>query len=234
MASLWNKLRTLTLGNLHALLDKAIDLNSIAAVKQHIRDLEEAKDELGESVAVAKARVVTLGNQRNALKVQIDTTNENIDLVLTDADESNDHLAEPLEQRLMGYEEQMSTLAGELETAEKTHKALAEASVRLTGKHREMLSALRRLEALDRSTRAKEQAASALKQAGAAGSSADAVSVDNVTQRLEERAAVADAKFDSAMGTFQDDVGESIEAIKARQRIAERRQRLAAKAGDKS
>lgn len=227
MASLFQKIRTVTLGNLHALLDKVIDLNSVAAVRQHIRDLEEAKEEIADSAAVAKARVASLTNEAKALQVKIQNTNDNIDLVLSDSDATNDHLAEPLEVRLIGYEEDLATRQAELEEATTTANALAAATSKLQTKHQEMLVNLRRLESLERAAKAKEKAAAALRQAAKAGTSGAAASVDSVERRLREKAVVADARFDRAMGEAEDGVDTGVTALRARQRLAERRARLA-------
>jgi phage shock protein A len=228
MATLFQKIRTITLGNLHALADKVIDLNSIAAIKQHIRDLEEAKEEIADSAAVAKARVTELNRDIKVLELKKQETDENITLVLSDGDESNDHLAEPLEQRLMGYEEELTAKSEELAEATEVSTSLASATSKLSAKHQEMLSNLRRLEALDRSAKAKEKAASAITQAARAGSSAP--SVDNVERRLRERATVAGARFDRAMGEMTDSVDTGVMSAQAKQRIAARRAKLAAQA----
>ena len=54
MASIFSKVRALALGNIHDLLDKAIDLNSPAVVRQYVRDLGEAKEQLADEAAAQK------------------------------------------------------------------------------------------------------------------------------------------------------------------------------------
>ena len=152
MATVGQKIRTLVLSNLHELLDKTIDLNSTGAIKQHIRDLETARDKITDEAAIAKGRVLTLQAEIRDLDVQISTTNENIELFIKDGDPSNDHLAETLEARLIGYEKKLADKKEALSAEMTTSSALEDASGRLRAKHAEMVEALRKLESIERTT----------------------------------------------------------------------------------
>ena len=222
MVGIGEKIRTLTLGNLHDLLDRAIDLNSVGALKQHIRDLEVAKDQITDEAVIAKGQTNALRTEVENLQLQIKTTDENIDLILGDSDPTNDAVAETLEARLIGYEEKLKEKRDELRTADETSIALWESAQRLTAKHTEMLGNLRRIESTDRATRAKERATGALKQAAKTGE----VSVDNIQSRMQERATVADSRFERALGAMVDKVDISVVQAQAKQRIAERRAQL--------
>ena len=227
MASLFSKTRIAVLSNLHTLLDKVIDLNSIGAIKQHIRDLEEAKEQIADEAAIAKGRVTSADKETAQLKAKIAATNENIDAILNDGDPSNDHLAEKLDVKLQDME---NTLAGnqeEHDTLKKTAEALAQAADKLSGKHAEMLSNLKRLEQLERTAKAKEQAAAALNAAGKVTAGAGEVSVDNIEQCLREKSNVADAKFERAMGDLNSQDDGDVAAALAKSRIAARRAKLA-------
>lgn len=223
MTTVGEKVRTLVLSNLHELLDKTIDLNSTGAIKQHIRDLETARDKITDEAAIAKGRLLTLQSEIRDLDVQVGTTNENIELFINDADPSNDRLAETLEARLIGFEKKLADKKDALAAETTTSAALEDASNRLRAKHAEMVDTLRKLESIERTTRAKETAAAALRQASKTGE----VSVDNVTQRLKERETVANARFERALGDMADKVDADVVAEQARKRIAARR----AKAG---
>lgn len=231
MATIFQKLRTAILGNLHDLLDKTIDLNSIAAVKQHCRDLEEAKDKTQDAAAKARAELGILEGQVKAIELKIGQDNEHIDLLLGDDDPSNDNVAEKIQERVLENEENVTGLREELANAKEISDSLADAVGKINGKHAEMLRNIRKLERLDRAASGKEQAASALKQAGSAVSAAGSASIDDVAARLKGRAAVADERFKDAMGGVSG-IEEAVSTAKAKNLIAERRAKLAAaKAG---
>lgn len=226
MASIVSKLRTIVLSNIHGLLDATIDMNSVEAIRQHVRDLEAAKEQLADEATVAKAAVTSKEKEVSDLRVKMQTTNDNIELILSDADATNDHLAEPLEARLIGFEQALATKEQELIEAQALANDLAEAARKVGEKHREMFSQLGRLESLERSTRAKEKAAEAVNRAGKLAESADGASVDNVTSRLEQGATVADARLERALGSMSDSVDIGVVGAQAKQRIAARRAKL--------
>lgn len=232
MATIWQKVRTLSLSNIHTLLDKAIDLNSIGAVKQHVRDLEEAKEDIADQAAVASARHNGLKKELADLRTSIKTTDENINLILSDDDESNDALAETLEARLMSFEQELADKEGQLEEARVTAEALNDATQRLSDKHHQMLSSLRHLEAMDQTAKAKERAAQAIRAAADAGSAGADATVDSVTARIQNRVAVADARFERAMGKMNDSVEVSVVKAQAQARLAARRAKLSGKTED--
>ncbi|HTM68483.1 MAG TPA: PspA/IM30 family protein [Candidatus Binatia bacterium] len=228
MASIWQKIRTLTLGNLHELLDAAIDLNSVAACKQYVRDLEEAKDKMRDEAAAARGR---LGQSQAAvatLEHQIETDTEGAQLLLDDGDDSNDGDAQKLMEGVVQKQELLETKKAQLATDKQVADALGDAVRKITSKHAEMVNNVRRLESLEQQTKAQEQATAALKQAGKIANSTDGVSVDNVEQRLRDRAAASSEKFKDAMADVSGgSVQESLQSAKAKQLIAQMRAKKA-------
>ena len=228
MASIWDKIRTLTLGNLHQLLDAAIDLNSVAACKQYVRDLEEAKDKMRDQAAAARGRLGQSQAQVATLEHQIETDTEGAQLLLDDGDDSNDADAQKLMEGVVQKTELLTTKQAQLATDKQVSDALGEAVRKITSKHAEMVNNVRRLEALEQQTKAQEQATSALKQAGKLANGTDGVSIDNVEQRLRDRAAASGEKFKDAMADVSGgSVQESLQAAKAKQLIAAMRAKKA-------
>ena len=133
---LLSKARLVILSNLPGLLDKVIDLNSIQALKQHIRDLEKAKEELEDSTVMAEADVETLKDELSGISAQVKELNENINFILTDDVAENDHLALPLESRLVGLEDDMAARNEQLAEAEETHRKLVEGLSQVRAKMR--------------------------------------------------------------------------------------------------
>lgn len=230
MASLFQKARIAALSAAHGLMDKVIDLNSIGAVKQYVRDLESGLEDLEDASAVAAGHVRTVQREADQLKSQINELNTNIDFILGDNKPENDYLATPLEARLIGLEQRMSTKDEELDSAQKTSKALVEAAAALRAKHQGMVSQIQRLEAMDIAAKAKEKAADAIQQAGKIASSGGDVSIDAVSDRIQRRADVADARFERALGDMTDTVEKDVVVAQAQARLEARKAKLAAQA----
>jgi phage shock protein A len=228
MAGLLSKIRIAVLSNANALVDRMIDLNSVEAVKQYIRDLEASLSELRESAAVATGSVTTTKRDLDKLQASADELDHNIDFILTDADDSNDHLATSLQVRLTAIQSDIAAKQEELEAAETTAQSLGEAAQTLGAKHAEMLSNLTRLQAQDRSAKAKKKAADALEAAGQSMSSGADASVDDVAAGIQRESDVQDARLAQAMGTFESGVDNDVAFAQANAALAERKARLKA------
>ncbi len=60
MASLIEKTQTLISANLHDMVDRALEANSVGVLKQYIRDAENNLDDLEEAAATVGGEVKTL------------------------------------------------------------------------------------------------------------------------------------------------------------------------------
>jgi phage shock protein A len=157
MAGLFQKARIAALSAAHALMDKVVDLNSIGAVKQYVRDLENALEDLEDASAAAAGHVRTVQRDAEQIRYQIKELNQNIDFILGDNKPENDN-STPLEARLIGLEQRMSTKDEEITTGQKTAQALSEAVSTLRTRYQGMVQQVIRLEAMDKATKAKESA----------------------------------------------------------------------------
>src|SRR5512146_1913393 len=83
MASLLDKVQTLIKANLHALVDSALQSNSMAVIDQYIRDVDNNLDALEDAAATVGGQVKTLERKRDEYKKQMDELDRNIDLFLT-------------------------------------------------------------------------------------------------------------------------------------------------------
>ena len=226
MASLFEKARIAALSAAHSLLDKVVDLNSIGAVKQYVRDLENALEDLEDATAIASGHVRTLQREDEQINYQIKELNQNIDFILSDNKPDNDYLATPLEARLIGLEQRATTKVQEIDAGQKTARALSEAASTLRTRYQNMLQQVQRLEAMDMATKAKENAAKAIKEAGKIASTGGNVSIDAVADRIQRRADVADVRFERALGEMNDEVKKDVVIAQAPAGLEQRKARL--------
>jgi len=223
--SLWGKARNLVLSNVHNLLDRAIDQNKVESVKQYLRDLGEARDQIADEVAVATGRVENTKREIGKSTALIEEFNSNIDLLLNDGDESNDKDAGILETRLLQEEENLSLLTDELATHESMKTEMAAALSKVEARYNDMGRKVRQLEMMERTAKAQDQASSAL--AGVADSASSAPNIDSVSARIEEQSAISRARFARAVGGVVDSATDSVTEAKVAARLAERKKRLA-------
>ncbi len=227
MASLFQKARIAALSTAHALMDKVVDINSIGAVKQYVRDLENALEDLQDASATAAGHVRTVQRDVDQLQFQVKELNQNIDFILSDNKPENDYLATPLEARLIGLEQRLTAKDEEIATGQKTSQALSEAVSTLQTRYQNMVQQVQRLEAMDKATKAKENAVEAIRQAGQIASAGSDVSIDAVADRIQRRADVADARFERVMGDMSGQVEKDVVIAQAQARLEARKARLA-------
>lgn len=82
MASLIEKTQTLIQANLHAMVDKALEANSVAVMKQYIRDAEKNLDELENAAATVGGEVKSMERRYLEYKKKADQLDRNIDTLL--------------------------------------------------------------------------------------------------------------------------------------------------------
>jgi phage shock protein A len=197
MTSFVNKLRVVTLGTVHDLLDKAIDLNSPSALRQYTRDLEDALDKMRNEAAIQAGQIRTMERERDDLTAKIETSKVTIVKL---RETGHEDLARIKATEVVRMQTQVGQLTSNLANQRVASAQLDSAVTKLDGKHADIVSRIRDLERMDRDTKAKEQTAQALSAAGRlVGTGAD-LSVDDIQQRMQARNDVATEKFNRAMG----------------------------------
>ncbi len=79
MASLLEKAQTLISANLHDMVDRALEANSVAVLKQYVRDAERNLDELEDAAATVGGEVKTLERKYREYKRKADKLDGNVD-----------------------------------------------------------------------------------------------------------------------------------------------------------
>jgi phage shock protein A len=200
--SIFAKARLVVLGSANDLLDKVIDLNSPSAVRQQVRDLEDAINKLATDVAVQDGALRTMTREKVELSSKIDTQKATVAQLLKSTDSNAAALARDKAQLILTEQSQLTSLTDQITTQTTTVATMKTTVQRLQAKHDQLVVRVHELERLDRDSKSKEQAASAIKSAGAMLGSVDTGSIDNLTARMQARNDVASAKFDSAVGTL--------------------------------
>lgn len=199
MASLFSRLRVVTLAYSNNLLDKAVDMNSIPVVKQYIRDLEDAIDKTNHESAVATANVSVLQHQIDVTAGTIDLDTKRAQAYLAKTDETNARL---VASRIHDEQVLIGSLKEQIGQATNNAQQLNSALEKMRSKHSEMMNQMRMLESQDGQARSMESATRSLKAASALTDNDVSGSVDNLAQKIHQRSAVASEEFNRAVGAF--------------------------------
>lgn len=201
MSGLISKIRLVVVGTAHDLLDKAIDLNSPSAVRQYVRDMETALDQLRNESAIQAGQVRTMTRELGDLKHNIETETAIVAKIMAGIYPNKETLARAKGTLIVGWQKEVPGREQDLEDQKKASMSIDEAVAKLDAKHTVMVQRVRELERIDRQSKAKEHAADSLKAAGALVSGGSDISIDNIEEKMRARKDVADEKFDRAMGS---------------------------------
>lgn len=228
MASIFDKLRTIGLGNLHDVLDKVIDLNSPAAIRQYLRDLSAAKDQLREARVAQTGRITNLERDIDSSTAQETTLGSDIDLLLGDSDPDNDASTIKMQRQIDELAASRTGLASDLAGAKATEEALLSAIEKIGSKYDSLNRELSNIVSRNAQTRAKNAASKALQGASGAVANAGGIDVDSVAARVQLDGDVADARFQDALGSLTSKSDKDVARARAIAAIRERQARLTA------
>lgn len=197
MSGFLAKFRVITLGAVHDLLDKQIDMNSPSVIRQYTRDLEDALDRMKGEAANQAGNVRTLKREKAELEGRIKTTEATIERLVAGGHED---LARPKAADLVRMREKFSHADENIATAQKASSDLDIAVANLENKHATMVDRVRTLESLDRDTKAKEDTKRTLQAAGRLVQGGADINVDDVESRMRRRNDAATEGFNRALG----------------------------------
>jgi len=78
--SLFQKVQTLISANLHSMVDKALDSNSVAVLDEYIRQAENNLDDLEDALVTVKGQVKTLQRKYEAFQAEAEALDSDHDL----------------------------------------------------------------------------------------------------------------------------------------------------------
>lgn len=160
MASLLEKTQTLISANLHDMLDRALEANSTAVLKQYVRDAEKNLDDLEEATATVGGEVRTLERKYNEYKKKGDQLDRNVDLLLM---QGKDDLASAAQKELNSTRVLQERFHEQWVRQEREYEALKRARLKLESRIREIKIEQRELETLMQLAKSKETTVKAIK-----------------------------------------------------------------------
>lgn len=210
----------------HSVLDKVIDMNSIPATEQLIRELEQAMQEESTATIRADVEAQTAHTKVAAIQTQIDEFNAAIEANLNDGDPSNDHEAETMMTHVMELESERDEIKANEQAAIENHKMLAETLEKLKQRHSDMMKNLRQLRSATAQASADKNALSAVRKANDMATGVDSMHLGNALERAQTESKVARAELQTAVGNLQDTPQALLQKNQAAARIAALRAKL--------
>lgn len=213
MASLLEKTQTLIQANMHAMVDRALESNSVAVMKQYIRDAEKNLQELEDAAATVGGEVKTLERKYKEYKKKADQMDRNIDVFLMQGKEDLARAAQNEVNTTRRLQEQYHE---QWVRQKREYEALLNARLKLQAKLTEIRQEQRELEALLTLAKSKEKTVKAIKSLDdvmGAGDADIARLGESIRGRLDKASAHAemyasrlDSQMDDALGKAELDI----------------------------
>ncbi|MEW5988900.1 MAG: PspA/IM30 family protein [Chloroflexota bacterium] len=213
MASILEKSQTLIAANLHAMVDRALEANSIAVMKQYIRDAEDNLDDLEDAASTVGGEVKTLERKYNEFKKKGDQLDRNIDTFLM---QNKADLARAAQSELNTTRRLEEQYHEQWVRQEREYEALLNARLKLQAKLTTIRQEQKELEALLELAKSKETTVRAIKSLDdliGAGDSDVARMGESIRARLDKATAYSemyasrlDAQMDETLGKAELDM----------------------------
>jgi phage shock protein A len=220
--SFFEKIDTLIKANLHAMVDKALDANSVAVLDEYIRQAEDNLDDLEEALVTVKGQVKTLKRKYEAFLAEAESLDADIDRLLKLGKEDLAMAAQSQYNTKMDLaEEYRQQYERQKEEADK----LADARLKLESRLRTIKNEREHVLGLLELAKTKEIAAKSMKSLDAlegVGDSDIARVADKIRSRLDRADAEVEMRADRLSARMDDVLGKD----QLSSQLAERRRRL--------
>ncbi|MEZ4594687.1 MAG: PspA/IM30 family protein [Chloroflexota bacterium] len=226
MATLLEKVQTLISANLHEMVDKALETNSVAVMKQYIRDAEKNLDALEDAAATVGGEVKSMERKYKEYKKKADQLDRNIDALLM---QGKAELARAAQNELNSARSLQEQYHEQWVRQQREYESLLNARLKLQAKLQTIRQEQKELEALMRLAKSKETTVKAIKSLDdlmGVGDTDIARLGESIRSRLDKASAHSemyadrlDNQMDAALGSAELDL--QLEERKRRLGLAE-------------
>ncbi len=222
MASLVQKFRTLVSANLHFLVDKALQSQSLAVIDEYIRKMTQQMRELHESIATVAGNIKTVQRRYHELDRQAQELNKAVDAFLVDGRRAQ---ALAAQSRLNALQEMMDTYRAEYNRLSSSYKTLDDVYVKLEGRFLMVKQEREELEHLLNLARSREMLSRTIRSLDDLTGQGDA-DVARVAEGIRQRLDQAEASNEVLLNSLDRQVEDALSSVEIEAQLEERRQRL--------
>jgi phage shock protein A len=222
MASLLEKVSTLISANLHSLVDKALQTNSLAVIDQYIRQVEDHLEDLEDAAATVGGEAKSIRRKLDDYRSKEHELDRAVDAFLM---EGNEAAASAAQSKLNSTRRLIETYEQQLERLEKEYQQLLEAKVKLEARLATMKQQREELSALLDLAKSKEVAVKAMRGLDDLMGSGDS-DISRLAQGIYARLDKATTATEMRAATLDEQIDRVLDQSELDNQLAERRERL--------
>jgi phage shock protein A len=229
MASLLQKINTLISANVHALVDSALEANSVKVMDEYIRQAERNLDALDDAAATVGGTVKTLKRKYEEFAAAAEKLDRDIDTLLV---RGKTDLASAAQAELNQKQQLAQEYYEQWQTQEQEYRRMLDAKLKLEAKLTTIKQEREHLKALLELVEAKEMTTKTFKSLDDLAGVGDE-DVQRLGEQIRARLDREEARLEMASTSVHDQIDEAIGTSEIELQLEERRQRLGlSSAGD--
>lgn len=222
MASLIDKVQTLISANLHAMVDRALQSNSVAVMDEYIRQAEDNLEKLEDTVVTVGGTVKTLKRKSEHYQAEAVKLDQSIDTLLL---QGKNELAAAAQSKLNSTQRIAADYEKQWQEQQKQYEQLVSARRKLEAKLTTIRQEREHLQALLELAKSKEIAIKAVKSLDDLAGLGDA-DISRIGESIRARLDRATAQSEMYAGRLDAQMDEVLEKSEIDTQLAERMRRL--------
>ncbi len=222
MASLLEKTQTLIQANLHDMVDRALEANSVAVMKQYIRDVEKNLDDLEDATAAVGGEAKTLERKYSEYKKRGDQLDRNIDMLLM---QGKTDLAGAAQNELNSIRRMQEQYHEQWVRQQREYEAMKSARLKLEAKLVTIRQEQKEMEALLQLAKSKELTVKTIKSLDDLEGLGDS-DIARMSESIRRRLDKATAASEMAAGSLDSQMDDMIGRSEIDMQLEERKRRL--------
>ncbi len=220
--SLFEKINTLISANLHGIVDRAIEANSVQVMDEYIRQVERNLDALEDSAATIGGTVKTLKRKYEEFAAAAEKLDRDIDTLIV---KGKDDLAGAAQAELNTKQQLAQEYYEQWQSQEVQYQKMLEMRLKLEAKLTTIKQEREHLRALIELAEAKKVTLKTVKSLDQLAATGDE-QITGLAQRIRTNLDREDARLEMATANIADQIDEAIRGSEVDRQLDERRRRL--------
>jgi phage shock protein A len=220
--SLFDKINTLISANMHAIVDRALENNSVQVMDEYIRQVEGNLDALEDSAATVGGTVKTLKRKYEEFAAAAEKLDRDIDTLIV---KGKDDLAAAAQAELNTKQQLSQEYYQQWQDQEAQYQKMLDMRLKLEGRLTSIKQEREHLRALIELAEAKKLTTKTVKGLDALSNVGDA-EITSLTDQIRARLDKEDARLEMASKNLSEQVEEAVSGGEVERQLEERRKRL--------
>jgi phage shock protein A len=222
MVSLIEKVQTLISANLHGLVDRALESNSVKVLDEYIRQVEKNLEALEDSAATVGGTVKTLKRKYEEFAAAAEKLDRDIDTLIV---AGKDDLAAAAQSDLNTKQQLAQEYYEQWQEQERAYQQMLDMRLKLEARLTAIKQEREHLRGLIELAESKKIAVKTIKSLDGLASVGDA-EISSISEQIRTRLDREDAKLDMATRNLSEEIEEAVRGGEIERQLDERRKRL--------